>query len=108
MPLLVHPPSPIRFRSIEDEVKRLAREGRSEEFLLIVPNRIAQRRMERELVAAAEGRAIAKPNVLTLADFAGELCQIAYPTLYLLSDAESAILIEQSIRELLTRRELTY
>ncbi len=76
--------------------------------MLIVPNRIAQRRMERELVAAAEGRAIAKPNVLTLADFAGELCQVAYPTLYLLSDAESAILIEQSIRELLIKRELTY
>ncbi|MDP4198698.1 MAG: exodeoxyribonuclease V subunit gamma [Bacteroidota bacterium] len=108
MPLLVRPPSPLRFRSIEDEVKRLAREGRSEEFLLIVPNRIAQRRMERELVAAAEGRAIAKPNVLTLADFAGELCRMAFPTLYLLSDAESAVLIEQSIRELLQKRELTY
>jgi len=64
--------------------------------------------MERELIKAAEGRAIAKPNVLTLADFAGELCKVAFPKLRLLSDAESAVLIEQAIRTLIEQNKLHY
>lgn len=108
MPLFARPALKHRLDSIEEQVRALVSQGKSDAFLLVVPNRIAQRRLERELVEAASGRAIAKPNILTLADFAERLCSVAFPNLSLLSDAKAAVLIEQSIRELLSAHMLAY
>jgi ATP-dependent helicase/nuclease subunit B len=108
MPLFARPALKRSFPSIEEHVRTLVASGKSDQFLLIVPNRIAQRHLERELVESAQGRSIAKPNILTLADFAERLCSVAFPNLSLLSDAKAAVLIEQSIRDLLKDHKLEY
>ena len=108
MPFLSRNTEPLSYASFIEEAERCVIAGEVESFIYLVPNRVAQRRIERRLVEAARGKAIAKPNVLTLADLAGVLCSIAFPQVRLLSDAESAVLIEQSIRALIREDRLRY
>ena len=108
MPFLSTSPARATFTTLADEAKRRVQAGEGHTFLYIVPNRIATRRMERELVEAAVGRAISKPHVHTLADFASELCRVAFPTYRLLSDAEGGVLVEQAIRSLISENKLNY
>src|SRR5579872_1025891 len=107
MPLLSNRNSTDGFASLsggplEAEAARRVAAGISEEWAFIVPNRIAQRRMEREFIRAAHGRAISELHILTLADLAGALAAQAFPDLKLIGDAESAVLIELSIRDLIS------
>ncbi len=108
MPFLSTSPARTTFSTLADEAKRRVQTGESHTFLYLVPNRIAQRRMERELVEAAKGRTIAEPHILTLADFAGVLCEEGFPKLKLLSDAETGVLVEQAIRSLISEHRLSY
>src|SRR6185436_9405608 len=92
--------------SASSEARRRVRDADAESFIYLVPNRVAQRRIERELLSAAEGRAVPALNVLTLADFARELTQVAFPDLRRIVDEEAAVLIEMSIRSLVDQRKL--
>ncbi|GEM_PF-513648 len=94
--------------SLQEEARRRVLTGAAESFLFIVPNRIAQRYLRKRFVRAAAGRSIPELNILTLADLASELAKAALPTYRQISDAESAVLIELSIRDLLNIRELKF
>src|SRR3954465_12056788 len=94
--------------SASAEASRRVRGANAEGFIYLVPNRIAQRRIERELLLAAQGRAVPTLNVLTLADFARELTQIAFPDLRRIVDEEAAVLIEMSIRSLVDQKKLRF
>ncbi|HZK75622.1 MAG TPA: PD-(D/E)XK nuclease family protein [Candidatus Kapabacteria bacterium] len=85
-----------------------AADGDTGSWAFVVPNRIAQRRMEREIIQAARGRAISQPNILTLADLAGSLASVGFPELTLIGDSESAVLIELSLRELVNQYQLGF
>ena len=95
-------------RPLEAEARRRAAVGDSETWAFIVPNRIAQRRMEREFTHAAHGVAISNIHILTLADLAGALAGVAFPDLKLIGDSESAVLIELSLRELIGQHQLDF
>src|ERR1700733_13829704 len=94
--------------ALEEIAKQRVADGNPESFLFIVPNLIAKRRLERELLESANGKSVAKLNILTLADLAGELAGAGFPDLASISDAESAVLIELSIRNLLLKRDLSF
>ncbi len=94
--------------ALEAEARRRVAAGDSETWAFIVPNRIAQRRMEREFIQAARGRAISQLHILTLADLAGTLAAVAFPDLKLIGDSESAVLIELAIRELIGQHQLDF
>jgi ATP-dependent helicase/nuclease subunit B len=94
--------------SASAEARPRVRDSDAESFIYLVPNRVAQRRIERELLSAAEGRAVPALNVLTLADFARELTQVAFPDLRRIVDEEAAVLIEMSIRSLVDQRKLQF
>ncbi len=108
MPLLSNKNRPADFASLEAEARNRAAAGDGESWIFIVPNRIAQRRMERDLLEAARGRTLPKLNILTLSDLAARLAISAYPGYRLIGDGESAVLIEMSIRELLRARKLSF
>ncbi|HET6403000.1 MAG TPA: PD-(D/E)XK nuclease family protein [Candidatus Kapabacteria bacterium] len=113
MPLLCNRDSTDSFDSLsegplEAEAARRAAAGISEEWAFIVPNRIAQRRMEREFIQAARGRAISQLHILTLADLAGTLAGVAFPELAPIGDSESAVLIELAIRDLILKHQLDF
>ena len=82
--------------------------GDGESWIFIVPNRIAERRLERKILEASEGRALARMNILTLADLAGKLASAALPHHRYIADSESAMLMELSIRELLAEKKLAF
>ena len=94
--------------SLEAEARDRAASGDGESWVFIVPNRIAQRRMERDMLESARGRTLPKLNILTLADLAGLLAAKGYPDLRLIGDGESAVLIEISIRDLLKEHKLSF
>jgi len=98
----------LEFGTLEAEAARRAATGDSRTWAFIVPNRIAQRRMERELILAACGRAISDLHILTLADLAGVLAGVAFPELKRIGDSESGVLIELSLRELIGRHQLDF
>ncbi len=108
MPLLSNKKRTISFTSLEAEVRERAASGDGESWVFIVPNRIAQRRMERDLLQAARGRSLPQLNILTLSDLASTLAMSAFPGFRLISDGESAVLIELSIRELLKSHQLSF
>jgi ATP-dependent helicase/nuclease subunit B len=108
MPLLSNKNRPITFASLEGEARERAANGDGESWVFIVPNRIAQRRMERGLLEAARGRTLSELNILTLSDLAAKLAISAYPGFRLIGDGESAVLIEMSIRELLREHKLSF
>src|SRR5207247_1123788 len=86
-----------------EEARRRVEDGLADSFIYLVPNRVAQKRIERELIASAKGRAVPALNVLTLADFAEELTRIAFPELRRIEDSEAAVLIELSVRSLVDK-----
>ncbi len=96
------------FPSLEAEARRRAALGDGDSWVFIAPNRIAQRRMERDMLEAARGRALPQLNILTLADLAGKLATTALPDFRVISDGESAVLIELSIRSLLDEHKLSF
>ncbi len=96
------------FPSLEAEARARAASGDGESWVFIVPNRIAQRRMERDILEAAHGRTLPKLQILTLADLAGALATSAFPDYRLIGDGESAVLIELSIRKLLGEHKLSF
>jgi len=108
MPLLSNKKRPGSSDSLEAEVRELAASGDGESWVFIVPNRIAQRRMERDFLEAARGRTLPQLNILTLADLAGKLATTALPDFRVIGDGESAVLIELSIRELLQAHKLSF
>ena len=108
MPLLSNKNRPTSFISLEAEARARAASGDGESWVFIVPNRIAQRRMERDMLEAARGRALPQLNILTLADLAGKLAIGAFSGFRPIGDGESAVLIELSIRELLRERKLSF
>src|SRR5581483_5305321 len=108
MPLLSKKPSRFIMGSLESEVSERVQAGNSQGWIFIVPNRIAQRRLERELLDAVPRRAVPTLEILTLADLAGTLAAAAFPELHRISDAESAVLIELSLRELMERGALAF
>jgi ATP-dependent helicase/nuclease subunit B len=108
MPLLSNKNRPVSAASLEAEPRERATSGDGESWVFIVPNRIAQRRMERDMLEAARGRTLPKLNILTLADLAGLLAAKGYPDLRLIGDGESAVLIEISIRDLLKEHKLSF
>src|SRR5437899_804178 len=93
---------------LEKEARRRIADGSADSFIYLVPNRVAQKRIERELIASAQGRAVPALNVLTLADFAEELTRIAFPELRRIEDAEAAVLIELSVRSLVDKGKLKF
>ncbi len=108
MPLLSNRAITEGFASLEAEARRRVAAGDTASWVLVVPNRIHQRRLEREFLAAADGRAISRLNILTLADLAERLAQVGFPDLHTIDDSQSAVLIELSIRDLLKEGKLTF
>ncbi len=108
MPLLSNKNRNVSFASLEAEARSRAASGDGESWVFIVPNRIAQRRMERDMLEAARGRSLPELNILTLSDLAAKLAISAYPGFRLIGDGESAVLIELSIRDLLKSHQLSF
>ncbi len=108
MPILSNKSRTFDFASLEAEVRARAAAGDGESWVFIVPNRIAQRRMERDLLKIARGRALPQLNILTLSDLANRLASTAFAGYRLIGDGESAVLIELSIRELLQAHKLSF
>lgn len=108
MPLFSQDDRALGFTSLraEFELRTLAGEGDS--VLYVVPNRVARNIAEREILAASGRRALTNINVLTLDDFVQQLFRAAFPAVRVLSDSESAVLIEESIRELQQAHSLSY
>lgn len=102
-----HPDSSLP-QSLRSEFIRRAVSSQPDTMLYVVPNRVARNAVEREVQGGSGGRAISKVNVTTLDELAAELLATACPYVRHLSDAESAMLIEESIRSLLQRSALTY
>ena len=96
------------FTSLESEALYRIAEGDSESWAVIVPNRIAQRRLERELFEAGSGRAVSDLQIYTLSDLAGRLAEQAFPELNRIGDSQSAVLLELAIRELSVQHRLDF
>jgi ATP-dependent helicase/DNAse subunit B len=108
MPLFSQDNAALSFTSLRSEFERRTLAGEGDSVLYIVPNRVARNTAEREILDAAGQQALTKINVLTLDEFVGELFGSAFPDIRRLSDSESAVLIEESVRELQLSQGLSY
>ncbi len=108
MPLLSNKTHPFDLPSLEAEVRDHVAAGDGESWVFIVPNRIAQRRMEQDLLLAARGRTLPQLNILTLADLATALAVRGFPGFWRIGDGESAVLIELAISKLLREHALSF
>jgi len=99
---------PEAFTTCEDFLCSAIACGQGNEVILIVPTRAWVKKIERELVEKLKPRAIGNLQVFTLSDFAASLVSRLYPNQKVISDAESAVFLEQAIWDLQDDSLLSY
>lgn len=93
---------------VEAEVHRLLAAGELSQVLWVVPSAARATFLERKLVRASAGKAVTNPPISTISSLTSALLSTAEPALRVITDAESGVFIEQSIRELFAEGDLKY
>lgn len=81
---------------------------KEETAILLVPTSSWARKVEREVVAALQPKAVGRLHVYTFSEFASTLLQHSHPKVKLISDAESGVFLEQVIWDLHDEARLHY
>ncbi len=96
------------FSSFEEEISRRAKNGDTKSYLYIVPTGAVARELTNWVTELCEGQAITLPHILSLDDFIRRLSRFIKPDVRVLSDAETAVFIELSLKDLLRQNALHY
>lgn len=101
-------PSPLSYSRFETEAVRLLEAGELSHYLWIVPTAAKAKELEQRLVRLQKGRAVSDLPIMTLSAFASKLLRCASPQLRVITDAENGVFLEQALRDLLSKKALSY